>query len=237
MFGRSHERIVYEYLKSNSNQQESLRRELLRLSPIKSSALLVVGGAVVLKEFSKANLTTPFRNASQAIHQKTMIFHHKVVSDVSDFIASVGDEGLKQVCEALTSRDEEIAIFACFVLLYRTGYSFTVMQELDKSLHNLSYVYSNRIRALIASLIILVQANEGYGNAFALLQSQASRMSYTFKDITHSIIAEAMNYSLPYEFNSIKQTETKSTSDTDLTAEWTHYWNWVDPDNAPWNND
>lgn len=237
MFGKRHERIAYEFLKADVYQQEPLRKELLRIDPIKSTIFLVIGGAVVLDEFGKANLTAPYRKVPEEIFYKALAFHEKTVSDVANFVEMVGDKAWLLVCDALTASEEQIAIFAGFVLLYRSGYSYDVMQKLDTSLHHLSNALSDQIRTLIASMIIIIQAHEGYGQASSILQEQAIRMGYDVEYIADSIMAEAMNYSLPYKINITKPTQANSEENNDMVAKWTHHWYWVDPDNAPWNND
>lgn len=238
MFGKSIERIAYEYLKADRYHQEPLRKELLRSNPVKSTALLVIGGAVVLKEFGLANLTTPYRNAPEAIYTKAMAFHEKVVTDVANFADDVGDEGLLQVCNALTASEERIAIFAAFVLLYRSGYSEEVMQRINYSLHHLSSSLSDRARTLLGSLILFLQAQEGDEQVEYLLQSEAMRKGLSVQDVGDAFLGEAVNYLLPYQIGPAPSSQPASTDEGyDLTAQWTHYWNWVDPDNAPWNYD
>jgi hypothetical protein len=235
MFGKSIERIAYEYLIADVNQQESLKRELLK-NPIKSTVPLVVLGAVVLKRFGKANLNTPYREAPEHIYKRAMIFQEKIVSKVANFVTIVGDEGILKVCDALTASDIQIAIFAGFVLTYNSGYSFDVLQKIDTSLHNLSGALTDRTRTLLGLLIILIQAQENFGQAASLLQREAFRKGIEVKVIGNSIMAEALDYLLPYEI-AIQKQEQRSSNDDEWAAKWTHYWNWVDPDNAPWNYD
>lgn len=234
MFLKSNERIAYDYLLADGNQSESLKSTLL-LTPIKSSDSLVVGGAVVLKRFGNANLTTPYRKASKDVYDQAMIFQEKIVGKVANFINLVGDEGLLEVCDALTASEIQIALFAGFVLVYRGGYSFEILQKIDDSLHNLSGALSDRTRTLLGSLIMLIQAQENYGQAKLFFQQEAYRKGAELKTIGNSILAESLDYLLPYQLETQKQSNPDE--DDEWAAKWTHYWYWVDPDNAPWNYD
>ena len=240
MFGDKIVKAASKYFEASSLEKKQLRI-ILEKEPAKASALILVFGGIVLRNFCKAKLRTPYREASPYLYQEAMTLCKKVTDEITDFVLSAGDAAVMEICKYLKTNEVPTAIQACFVLLNINNLSYEALQEIDYSLHHLGSKLPYDARMHVSMLIVIIQAQNNYGDALRVIQREAQSKGMNWREAAHVFIASAYDFILVPSYTMPKQearsVDVESNNGPDLAAMYYTYYTFWDPDNAPWNYD
>lgn len=228
-----------KYFKASREEKASLRSVFLK-DPAKSTALILIFGVITLRDFCKAKLTTPYRQAPDYLYREIMSLSKKVTEDITEFVVSVGEISILEICHYLTTHEASTAIQACFVLLNINQLSDEALAKVDYALHHLSGRLGENARMHVAILITCIQAQNNYGNALYMIEREAQKKGMTWREATHNFIGSAYDfllvpsYDLP-DLRKMNKVDESQNDSSDLAAMAYNYYTYWDPDNAPWN--